>query len=81
MLNRLEKSLDLLFSCFGLLLFWVMEDFLGLACFSFLCQDSLRCIGGSVVALSGGECDITEGKSSRGLGEWNGGRVCGFKGF
>lgn len=44
-----------------------MEDFLGLAGLVFLCT------GGSVEDRPGGERDNMEGKSSRGLGDWNGG--------
>ena len=46
-----------------------MDDFRGLFGFSFLWKDSLRCIGGNVVARSGGECANIEGRSSLGLGE------------
>ena len=75
-LSRRELSFDLLFSCLGLRLFCVIDDFLGLAGFSFLCKESFLCNGGSVVARSGGEWARMEGSNSLGLGEWNGGKGC-----
>ena len=67
MLNLLAYSLDFVRSCFGLREFCVMEDFRGRLGLGVLCK------GGRVEDRPGGECDITEGSSSRGLGEWNGG--------
>lgn len=57
-------SFDIPLSCFGRRLFFVMEDFRGLAGLSRFC------IGGSVDDRPGGERDIIEGSSSLGLGEW-----------
>lgn len=72
MLSLLECSFDLVFSCFGFLLFCVIEDLRGLAGLS-LFKDSFLCMGGRVDERSGGECANIEGRSSRGLGEWKGG--------
>lgn len=80
-LNLPENSFDLVFSCLGLRLFWVIEDFRGLLPFSFLCIDSFLCSGGKVVERPGGECAIIEGSNSRGLGEWNGGIDCLLRWF
>lgn len=66
-LNRRAYSLDLVLSCFGFRLFWVMEDFRGLAGLSLLCT------GGKVEERSGGDLDKIDGSSSRGLGDWKGG--------
>lgn len=68
MLNLLAKSLDVFFSCFGLLLFCVIEDFRGLLTLSRF-TDSFLCSGGSVEERPGGERAIMEGSRSRGLGE------------
>jgi len=77
MLNRLW-SFDFILSCFGFRLFCVIEDFRGLAGLSFLI-DSFLCNGGKVEERTdGGECASIEGKSSLGLGEWNGGIDCGL---
>ena len=75
LLEKLEKSLEVFFSCFGFLLFSVMEDFRGLAGL-FLLIDSFLCSGGKVEERPGGECAIIDGSSSRGLGEWKGGIDC-----
>ena len=75
-LNLAENSFDFVFSCLGLRLFWVIEDFRGLLPFSFLCIESFLCSGGKVVERPGGECAIIEGSNSLGLGEWNGGIDC-----
>ena len=80
-LNLPENSFDLVFSCLGLRLFWVIEDFRGLLPFSFLCIDSFLCSGGNVVERPGGECAIIEGSNSLGLGEWNGGIDCLLRWF
>lgn len=56
-------SFDIPLSCLGRRLFFVMEDFRGLAGLSRFC------IGGSVDDRPGGERDIMEGSSSLGLGE------------
>ena len=71
----LEKSFDVFFSCFGFLLFSVMEAFRGLTGL-FLLTDSFLCNGGRVEERPGGECPIMDGSSSRGLGEWKGGIDC-----
>lgn len=60
-------SLDMPLPCFGRRSFLVMEDLRGLAGLSLLWM------GGSVDDRPGGERDIIDGRSSRGLGEWNGG--------
>lgn len=59
-------SFDMLLSCFGRRLFFVMEDFRGLVGLSRFC------IGGNVDDRPGGERDMIEGRSSLGLGEWKG---------
>jgi hypothetical protein len=60
----LLTSFDFVLSCFGLRAFWVTEFLRGLG----------LCIGGRVVDLPGGELAIIDGRSSRGLGEWKGGK-------
>ena len=68
MLNLLAYSLDIPLSCLGRReLFFVMDDLRGLVGLSRFC------IGGRVEERPGGERDMIEGRSSLGLGEWNGG--------
>lgn len=55
-------SLDLVRSCLGFRAFWPSDDFLGRG----------RWMGGRVVDRPGGDCDMMEGKSSLGRGEWKG---------
>ena len=74
MLTLFDWSFDKGFSCFGFLLFWVIEDFRGLAGFSRL--DSFLCSGGKVEERPGGEWAIIEGSSSRGRGELKGDDKC-----
>ena len=81
MLSLLEKSFDLVLSCLGFRLVWVIEDFRGLLAFSFLCVESFLCNGGKVEERPGGEWAIIEGSNSLGLGEWNGGMGCWLRWF
>lgn len=74
-LSRLPYSIDLLRSCLGFRLFWVIEDFRGLGGLSFLCN------GGNVEDLPGGERAMIEGSSSRGRGDWKGGILSGCAWF
>lgn len=69
-------SFDFVLSCFGFLAFCVIEDFRGRACLSLLI-DSFLCKGGRVEERTDvGECGSIDGRSSRGLGEWNCGMDC-----
>lgn len=60
-------SFAFVLSCLAFREFVVIEDFLGLAGLLVLCT------GGSVEDRPGGERASMDGKSSRGLGDWNGG--------